>query len=175
MGAQATLAVLLLFCSLVVNSSTAVQKKGNVKFEHKQFIMTCPEPGDWFKKQAKLKPSAETNNYTQTYNGKTKGLYHCKYKSTGGVENKYYFYVKGKGCANCLDVKPEHFAAAIVVDVVVTACVMLMVFRCTKKKSSASSKAAARPGGRPPPGQSEYEVLNRHTRSEEYSTVSRTG
>ncbi|KAL6116438.1 cd3e [Pungitius sinensis] len=168
MGAQATLAVLLLFTA-VVNSK---KPDGGVEFKNKDFTMTCPLPGDWFKKQAQLNSSVKI--HTQTYNGKTKGLYHCKYKPTGGVEKKYYFYVKGKGCANCFEVKPEFLAAAIVVDVVVTACVMLMVFRCTKKKSSASSKAA-RPGGRPPPGQSEYEVLNRHTRSEEYSTVSRTG
>ncbi|XP_040044849.2 T-cell surface glycoprotein CD3 epsilon chain [Gasterosteus aculeatus] len=172
MGAQATFAVLFLLTAMA-NAGiipTSTDPLGTVKFSNGNFIMDCPKIGTWFKKHADI--NHENASYTQTYSGKTKGFYHCKY----GTE-EYYFYVKGKGCARCFEVAPEIVAAAIVVDVVGTACVMLMVFRCTKKKSSAASKAPARPGGRPPPAPSpHYEPLNLHTRSEgPYSTVSRTG
>uniref|UniRef100_A0AAQ4RWX7 CD3 gamma/delta subunit Ig-like domain-containing protein n=1 Tax=Gasterosteus aculeatus aculeatus TaxID=481459 RepID=A0AAQ4RWX7_GASAC len=185
MGAQATFAVLFLLTAManakikrttndgITPTGNTYPLPGEVEFWKEKFTMRCPENGTWFKKHADINHTSAT--YTQTYSGKTKGLYHCKYEPKGKEEKYHFFYVKGKGCADCFEVAPGILAAAIVVDVVGTACVMLMVFRCTKKKSSAASKA--RPGGRPPPAPSpHYEPLNLHTRSEgPYSTVSRTG
>lgn len=67
---------------------------GTVEFSKEKFTMRCPQEGTWFKKHADINHTSAT--YTQTYSGKTKGLYHCKY----GTE-EYYFYVKGKGEYKC--------------------------------------------------------------------------
>ncbi|KAM8905612.1 uncharacterized protein AB9W97_008690 [Spinachia spinachia] len=173
MLAQATLAVLLL-------STAAVHAaEGNVEFTKDKFKMICPEDGTWFKKNAELKPPGVT--HTETYSRKTKGLYHCKYKDIEGNIKRYYFFVKGKACANCYEMEPEYLALAIVADVVGTTCVMMMVFSCTKKKRSAAYKA--RPGGRPAPARpppalspsnpSPYQALNPLTRSND--VYSKTG
>ncbi|KAM6931822.1 T-cell surface glycoprotein CD3 epsilon chain-like isoform 2-T2 [Lycodopsis pacificus] len=168
MGVRAALAFLLLFIA------AAKAADGGVTFWKETFEMTCPENGTWYKKEDFVRNESPT--YEIPYNGKTKGLYHCRYNQ-GAEEIKYYFYVKGSVCANCFELDPVVFAVAIVVDVVGTACVMVIIYRCTKKKSSAgltqAPKAPARSRGEPP---THYEPLNPHTRAQDpYSVVNRMG
>uniref|UniRef100_A0A8C9Z286 CD3 gamma/delta subunit Ig-like domain-containing protein n=1 Tax=Sander lucioperca TaxID=283035 RepID=A0A8C9Z286_SANLU len=135
MGVRATLAVLLLFIA------TVKAAEGGVTFWRETFTMTSKE-SDYI---------GET--YTQNYDTKSKGLYHCEYTDGEGSESKkYYFYVKGKACKNCFELDSYVVGLAIVVDVLGTAFVMMVIYRYTKKKYSAglsqASKAPARSAGR---------------------------
>nr|BCK60957.1 CD3 epsilon chain [Sebastiscus marmoratus] len=183
MGVRATLAVLLLFIA------TVEAGEGGVKFSGLNFKMTCPEAGNWYKKtDTDIKHHGET--YELQYDGKSKGSYYCQYSTGDSVTSapsapsdavKYYFYVKGKVCANCFELDASIFAVVIILDMLLTAILMMVIFKCTKKKNSAglsqASKAPARSGGRAPPPQSPtYEPLSHHTRSQDpYSVVNRMG
>ncbi|XP_031716961.1 T-cell surface glycoprotein CD3 epsilon chain-like [Anarrhichthys ocellatus] len=167
MGVRASLAFLLLFIA------AAKAGHGGVTFWKENFKMTCPHEGSWHNQYESL---ANQSTYETQYNSKTKGLYHCRYMDGDGKEIKYYFYVKGRVCANCFELDAAVLAVAIVVDVVGTACVMVIIYRFTKKKSSAgptqAPKAPAHSGGEP----SHYEPLNHHTRAQEpYSTINKMG
>lgn len=174
MGVQAVLAVLLLF-------TATVKADEGVTFWREKFTMTCPQTGTWFKKQ-EITQFAEGKDVTLKYDGKAKGLYHCEYKEEEKTDTtKYYFYVKGKVCADCFELNAALFWGIIVADLMMTAFLMIIIYRFTKKKSSAglthASKAPARSGGQAPPVPSpDYEPLNAHTRSQDaYDTVNRTG
>ncbi|XP_056230358.1 T-cell surface glycoprotein CD3 epsilon chain-like isoform X1 [Seriola aureovittata] len=185
MGVQSVLSILLLV-------ATVKADKGNVEFWREEFTMTCPGNGTWFKHSGEKDPPkvAEPNpTYSIEYNSDNKGLYSCQYENdidledppTTTTKNKYYFYVKGKVCANCFEVDATLFALVIIVDVVGTAFVMIIIYTYTKRKSPGgpthSSKAPARPGGQGPPvPPQDYEQLNPRTRSHDtYSIVNRTG
>ncbi|XP_031150827.1 T-cell surface glycoprotein CD3 epsilon chain [Sander lucioperca] len=176
MGVRATLAVLLLFIA------TVKAAEGGVTFWRETFTMTCPENGKWFREAKESDYIGET--YTQNYDTKSKGLYHCEYTDGEGSESKkYYFYVKGKACKNCFELDSYVVGLAIVVDVLGTAFVMMVIYRYTKKKYSAglsqASKAPARSAGRhqaPSAPPVDYEPLNLHTRAQDaYDVVNRNG
>ncbi|XP_068563121.1 T-cell surface glycoprotein CD3 epsilon chain-like [Cebidichthys violaceus] len=171
MGVRAALAFLLLFIATVKAATT---NQGGVTFWKEDFTMTCPEKGTWFKK-AEVGNLSQT--YTSPYTGKSKGVYYCSYKDKDSKDIKYYFYLKGRVCANCFELDAAFIAVIIVVNMVGTTCVMLIIYRCTKKRREAGltpdPKAPALPGGRPPVL---YEPLNPHTRSQDpYSVVNRMG
>lgn len=164
------LAVLLLFLA----PATAQ----DVTFEGRQFKMTCPNvEGKWYKNDKELD---EGLTLTLDYDSDTKGSYRCDYK-VDETDRTYYFYVKGKACANCVELDASSFGLVIAADMAGTVVLMAIIYKCTKKRSSAgptpSSKAPARSGGRAPPVPSpDYETLNAHTRSQDpYSVVNRTG
>uniref|UniRef100_A0A3B4X6H7 CD3e molecule n=1 Tax=Seriola lalandi dorsalis TaxID=1841481 RepID=A0A3B4X6H7_SERLL len=129
MGVQSVLSILLLV-------ATVKADKGNVEFWREEFTMTCPGNGTWFKHSGEKDPPkvAEPNpTYSIEYNSDNKGLY--SYPTTTTTKNKYYFYVKGKVCANCFEVDATLFALVIIVDVVGTAFVMIIIYTYTKRKS----------------------------------------
>ncbi|XP_078102786.1 T-cell surface glycoprotein CD3 epsilon chain-like [Sander vitreus] len=178
MVVRATLAVLFLFIA------TVKAGEGGVTFWREKFTLTCPETGKWFKDTINI---AEGNTYTRDYNGKTNGLYHCEYNTGddngGNIIKKYYFYVKGKACANCFELDSFVVGLAIVVDVLGTAFVMMVIYKYTKKKYSAglrqASKAPARSAGHhqaPPVPNADYEPLNPRTRAlETYDLLNKNG
>ncbi|KAF1393769.1 hypothetical protein PFLUV_G00019450 [Perca fluviatilis] len=175
MGVRATLAVLLLFIA------TVKAAEGQVTFWRANFTMTCPGEGNWFKKESVF----NGREYTQVYDGNSKGLYRCEYVTVEGSQLKktYYFYVKGKACANCFELDSWVVGLAIVLDVLGTAFVMMVIYRYTKKKYSAgpsqASKAPARPAGPhqgPPVPHPDYAPLNPRTRAHDaYDVVNRMG
>ncbi|XP_062242758.1 T-cell surface glycoprotein CD3 epsilon chain-like [Platichthys flesus] len=160
--------------------SVAGSEAPQVTFKGENFTMTCPGEGTWYKSNAKVykepSPSLELS-----YNSDSKGLYKCEYKDDEDKVHEYYFYVKGKACANCIELEASGLGLAVTVDMAGTIVLMMIIYKCTKKKSSAgsthASKAPARAGGRAPPIPSpDYEALNPNTRSEDpYSSVNRTG
>lgn len=168
MSVRALLAVLLLFIAAV--------EAEPVSFWLEDFYLECPESGEWFHKENKdLKKPGKT--YQDKYGTAKKGRYYCQYDT----DKKYYFYVQGKVCPDCVELDATFLMIAIIVDIIFTGVVMMIVFKCTKKRSSAeathTSKPPVRSGGRGPPNQSsEYETLNQNTRSQgTYSVVNRMG
>ncbi|CAB1415910.1 unnamed protein product [Pleuronectes platessa] len=161
---------------LSVAGSEDQAPKGSVTFTGENFTMDCPEDGTWYKSNAKV--ADDSKSLELSYNSDSKGLYKCVY---GELKQEYYFYVKGKACANCIELEATRLGLAITVDLAGTIVLMMIIYKCTKKKSSAgsthASKAPARAGGRAPPVPSpDYEALNPNTRSEDpYSSVNRTG
>ncbi|KAG7480066.1 hypothetical protein JOB18_042425 [Solea senegalensis] len=173
MAFQAALAVLFL-CVATAKAT------GMVTFNGAMFEMTCPEEGKWYKNGKEV--GSNMNSYNTIYKSETRGLYHCIYKDQENDKDvKYYFYVKGKACANCVELDAFMFLLAITVDVVATTILMFFIYKCTKKKSSAkpaqTPKLPARSGGHAPPSTSSpYEQLNPRTRSDDpYSVVNRMG
>ncbi|XP_034459729.1 T-cell surface glycoprotein CD3 epsilon chain-like [Hippoglossus hippoglossus] len=177
MGVRAVIAMTLLLSLAASEEETA---KGSVKFKGGNFTMTCPVYGKWYRRSAQVGDGEEHDSLELNYNSDTKGLYKCVYKDNE-EDKEYYFYVKGKACANCIELEAAPLALAITVDMAGTIILMMIIYKCTKKKSSAgstqASKAPARAGGRAPPVPSpDYEALNPHTRSQDpYAIVSRTG
>lgn len=168
MGVQASLAVLV----LIMGTITA--DEGDVSFWMVNFTLTCPKEGKWFYKGVELQNYNGNKSYKVAYDARSKGLYHCEYIDVNTAGVKYYFYVEGKVCLNCFELDARFFAGVIAADMAGTAVLMAVVYRCTRKKSSSGqnfSKSPARSGGRAPPGgDSEYEKLRTHNRSQdEYS------
>ncbi|XP_058490380.1 T-cell surface glycoprotein CD3 epsilon chain-like [Solea solea] len=173
MAFQAALAVLFLCVATAKDT-------GMVTFSGAEFEMTCPLEGTWHKNGKEV--GRNMDSYKNTYKSETRGLYHCTYKEPDGDKDvKYYFYVKGKACANCVELDGLTFLLAITVDVVATMTLMIFIYKCTKNKSSAkptqTPKLPARSGGHAPPSTSSpYEQLNPRTRSDDpYSVVNRMG
>lgn len=175
---------------LILFTATVKTQEGAISVWKTEVTLTCPQTGTWFKDDKEIKKTDEKGEETTdniednrvhrfTYNAKTK--YHCEYLDSTNNVKKYYFRFEGKVCEDCYELDPRLIGLAIIVDIVGTALLMILICSCTKNKSSAapahSSKAPARSGGRPPPGSSsEYEQLNRQTRSQDtYSVVNRTG
>ncbi|XP_022616275.1 T-cell surface glycoprotein CD3 epsilon chain isoform X2 [Seriola dumerili] len=184
MGVQSVLSILLLLVATV--------KAEEVEFWREKFTMTCPGNGTWFKHSGDKTPAqslAESTTYSIEYNSDNKGLYYCLFNvedpdittDSNTSPKKYYFYVKGKVCANCFELDATLFGLVIIVDVVGTVFVMIIIYTYNKRKSPGgpthSSKAPARPGGQGPPvPPQDYEQLNPRTRSHDtYSIVNRTG
>lgn len=183
MGVQAVLTVVL-----ILFTATVKTQDGEISVWKTKVTLTCPESGLWYENEKKIEKTEdgkEINDDTGEkyfefeYTGKT--TYRCDYPAKRTEPQKYYFRFEGKVCENCYELDGMLVAVVIVLDVVGTVLLMMIICYCTKNKSSAapaqSSKAPARSGGRPPPGaSSEYEQLNRQTRSQEtYSVVNRTG
>ncbi|XP_060929589.1 T-cell surface glycoprotein CD3 epsilon chain-like [Limanda limanda] len=177
MGVRAVIAMALL---LSVAGSEDKTPEGSVTFNGEKFTMTFRMSGKWYRRNAEV--GEAVNKLELSYTSDSKGLYKCEYKESDTDEAKaYYFYVKGKACANCIELEATNLGLAITVDMAGTIILMMIIYKCTKKKSSAgsthASKAPARAGGRAPPVPSpDYEALNPNTRNEDpYSSVSRTG
>lgn len=183
MGVQAVLTVVL-----ILFTATVKTQEGEISVWKKKVTLTCPQPGEWYENEKKIEKTEDGKEINEDrgeihfefeYTGKT--TYHCEYPFRFAKPTKYYFRFEGKVCENCYELDAMVVAVVLVLDVVGTVLLMMIICYCTKNKSSAapvqSSKAPARPGGRPPPGaSSEYEQLNRQTRSQEtYSVVNRTG
>uniref|UniRef100_A0A3P8UAK0 CD3 gamma/delta subunit Ig-like domain-containing protein n=1 Tax=Amphiprion percula TaxID=161767 RepID=A0A3P8UAK0_AMPPE len=185
MGVQAVLTVVLILFTATVKTHDGVISVWKTKV-----TLKCPQPGTWFKEDKEIKKKdddgketteniEESKEHTFTYDVKTK--YHCRYYDSLNNAINYYFRFEGKVCEDCYELNASLVGLVIVVDVVGTVLMMMIICYCTKNKSSAapvhSSKAPARSGGRPPPASSsEYEQLNRQTRSQDtYSVVNRTG
>lgn len=66
-----------------------------VTFSGKNFTMTCPREGNWFRK-----PSATAVSHGEAlekaYDDTSKGQYYCEYGDATAKE-KYYFYVQARG------------------------------------------------------------------------------
>uniref|UniRef100_A0A3Q1GGS3 T-cell surface glycoprotein CD3 epsilon chain-like n=1 Tax=Acanthochromis polyacanthus TaxID=80966 RepID=A0A3Q1GGS3_9TELE len=159
---------------------------GEISVWKTKVTLTCPEIGKWYKDDTVITEKTddadleiEEKSHTFTYEGKT--TFHCEYTSEDDKPTKYYFRFEGKVCEDCYEVDARLIGLVIIVDIVGTALLMILICSCTQNKSSAgpahSSKAPARSGGRPTPASSsEYEQLNRQTRSQDtYSVVNRTG
>ncbi|XP_051814191.1 T-cell surface glycoprotein CD3 epsilon chain-like [Acanthochromis polyacanthus] len=180
MGVQAVLTVVL-----ILFTATVKTHDGEISVWKTKVTLTCPEIGKWYKDDTVITEKTddadleiEEKSHTFTYEGKT--TFHCEYTSQAETI-KYYFRFEGKVCEDCYEVDARLIGLVIIVDIVGTALLMILICSCTKNKSSAgpahSSKAPARSGGRPTPASSsEYEQLNRQTRSQDtYSVVNRTG
>ncbi|XP_071395007.1 T-cell surface glycoprotein CD3 epsilon chain-like [Centroberyx affinis] len=177
-GVRVVLAGLLLLI-------TTVKGDADVSFWRTKFTMTCPGQGDWYKDGTEIAVAEDSKTWTSDYNDDNRGLYRCQYPPESDeamTTKKYYFYVKGKVCKNCLELDGVVILVAVVVDVVVTGGVILLVYRWAKRRNPArpahTTKAPANVAGRagPAASSSAYEELSAHTRSREtYSTVNRTG
>ncbi|KAF0030735.1 hypothetical protein F2P81_017466 [Scophthalmus maximus] len=96
--------------------------------------MTCPnDDGKWYKNDKELD---EGLTLTLDYDSDTKGSYRCDYK-VDETDRTYYFYVKGKACANCVELDASSFGLVIAADMAGTVVLMAIIYKCTKKRSSA--------------------------------------
>ncbi|XP_038129317.1 T-cell surface glycoprotein CD3 epsilon chain-like [Cyprinodon tularosa] len=174
MAFQAVIFVLLMF------AATVKTQKGGVDFQNEKVILTCPGIGDWYKGDKMIPRSETSNSYDFEYE---QGQYKCHHNG----EN-YHFYVRGRTCKNCIELKGEYFIAIIFADAIGSIVVMVIIYRCCKKKSSAEPPPVAQQRSKPAknraayPEDSAYERLNPTTRvTDTYSTVvtggtgSRTG
>uniref|UniRef100_A0A3P9LUB1 CD3 gamma/delta subunit Ig-like domain-containing protein n=1 Tax=Oryzias latipes TaxID=8090 RepID=A0A3P9LUB1_ORYLA len=174
MGVQAVFLVLLL-CA--VTPKAHGDSDWGIDFKQNKVTLTCPlQSTEW---DPKLK------NPKSTYEFKyQKPVQHfCK-----ANENKYFFYVKGKGCDNCFELDGWLLGGAIIADVVVTTILMTIIYKCTKKKVADGPAHLTKPSGPPhapgrvprssavPSDLTTYQELNHHTRTGGvYSTVQKTG
>lgn len=170
---RAVVAVLLI--------SATVEAGGGVSFWKEKVTLTCPEEGTFYK--IEKSDSEVENKYPDTYEytfTKGKDLYKCKY-GDGTEKTKYFFYVDGKACQNCIELNALVFAGVIVADVIGTVIVMVIIYKCTKNRAPAAPKnaknSAARSRQQETPSNSDYQSLSAHTRSHDtYATaIKRTG
>uniref|UniRef100_A0A3Q2CVY1 T-cell surface glycoprotein CD3 epsilon chain-like n=1 Tax=Cyprinodon variegatus TaxID=28743 RepID=A0A3Q2CVY1_CYPVA len=128
MAFQAVIFVLLMFAA-------TVKTQEGVDFQNEKVILTCPGIGDWYKGDKKIPRSETSNSYDFEYE---QGQYKCHYNG----EN-YHFYVRGRTCKNCIELKGEYFIAIIFADAIGSIVVMVIIYRCCKKKSSAEPPPVA--------------------------------
>ncbi|XP_008306805.1 T-cell surface glycoprotein CD3 epsilon chain-like [Cynoglossus semilaevis] len=162
----------------LVVATVRANEKGTVISDGNKFIMNCPAEGDWYMNEKKLNGD-KTRSLEKEYGSDTKGLYSCKY-TEDGTEKTYFFYIKGKPCANCWELDGLFLLTAIVAEVLGTVVFMTIIYKCTKKKSSGgpdkTPQKPSRPGGRAPQAtSSDYEQLNRTRASDPYAFVNRMG
>ncbi|XP_056467607.1 T-cell surface glycoprotein CD3 epsilon chain-like [Gadus chalcogrammus] len=147
---------------------------GGVSFWQKNFTMTCPKKGDWYKTEGDIKINQASETLEQEYNDMTKGHYHCIHN-----KEKYHFYVKGKVCENCYELDPVTVAVVIIADVLLTLGVILVVYVRARKRKSAGAKpkkvSSSGPSGSPATSSPDYQTLHPNSRSDPYSTVHRMG
>ncbi|RVE64359.1 hypothetical protein OJAV_G00125090 [Oryzias javanicus] len=172
-GVQSTFVVLLL-CAVTLEAQG--DSKGGVQFNQNKVTLTCPsDSSNW---GPKLSNTGGT--YEFTYQKPVE--HYCIYS-----DQKYFFYVKGKGCENCFELEGWLLGAAIIGDVVVTTILMTIIYKCTKKKTGDQPAQTIAPSapplnypqghrGRHVPSNQTYEKLNHQTRSPDvYSSVHKTG
>ncbi|KAM4628187.1 T-cell surface glycoprotein CD3 epsilon chain-like [Polymixia lowei] len=173
--------------ALLLLITTVKADKGSVSFQNKEFKMSCPESGDWYKGETKTKINETTQDLTLKYDdskgkGSNKGHYYCQYNEyvDATTPTIYQFYVRGKVCDNCYELDGSTLGVAIVLDLTVTGLVILLVYFYAKRKNSAGptpTKGPAQAAGRdapPVPPATDYEPLNHLTRGQEtYSALNR--
>ncbi|KAM9318355.1 T-cell surface glycoprotein CD3 epsilon chain-like isoform 2-T2 [Pholidichthys leucotaenia] len=173
---QAALGVVLLF------TAAAKAAEGGATFWREEVTLTCPEKGTWYGKErdSSLTGSEGKENYVFKYAGKAR--FRCEYPlEDNGEKKKYFFYVEGKACKNCIELDARLFWLVVFVDMLGTAIVMMIIYKCNKKKSPSgpprTTKQPGRSGGHAPPVPSpDYESLNPNTRSSDvYSVANRMG
>lgn len=76
----------------VIQEFEHVVVAGEVTFSGKNFTMTCPSSGDWFRKTSTVESNGE--KLEKAYDDTSKGQYHCEH---GTAKEKYYFYVQARG------------------------------------------------------------------------------
>ncbi|XP_072094397.1 T-cell surface glycoprotein CD3 epsilon chain-like [Mobula birostris] len=130
---------IVLTATLLLQGGEAQANKGRVKVEADSVILTCPllSTITWFRKTKGNEDSKiDTNdeNYRiQNFGEQHNGKYYCKNSTS-----KYYFYIRARVCADCIELDTGVVIGIICGDLALTLIVAGLVYWFAKRRGPSS-------------------------------------
>ncbi|XP_062894840.1 T-cell surface glycoprotein CD3 epsilon chain-like [Mobula hypostoma] len=134
-----TFTEIVLTATLLLQGGEAQANEELVKVEADSVTLTCPfsQPVTWFRKRKDKEPLTKDTNdkkYTiENFNDHHNGKYYCDDGSS-----KYYFYIRARVCADCIELDTGMVIGIICGDLALTLIVAGLVYWFAKRRGPSS-------------------------------------